>query len=195
MLSFEDGEKFLDLARNSVKTYFLNKEPEDSQLKEMFSKKQGVFVTLHKNMQLRGCIGYPEPVLPLYDAVIKAARSAAFNDPRFPPVSEDEIEDIKFEVSVLTVPEKVNVDEPDEYLKKVRIGKDGLIIKGYSSGLLLPQVAEEWNFNQQQFLECVSEKAGMEKDAWKNHQNEIYTFQAQIFSETDAGEKEKPKNF
>jgi len=195
MLSFEDGEKFLDLARNSVKTYFSNKEPEDIQLKETFSKKQGVFVTLHKNRQLRGCIGYPEPVIPLYDAVIKAARSAAFNDPRFPPVSEDELEDIKFEVSVLTIPEKVNVNEPDEYLKKVRIGKDGLIIRGYNSGLLLPQVAEEWKFNQQQFLECVSEKAGMEKDAWKNLQNEIYIFQAQIFSEEDAGEKEKPKNF
>ncbi|MBW2990519.1 AmmeMemoRadiSam system protein A, partial [Candidatus Woesearchaeota archaeon] len=135
---------------------------------------------------LRGCIGFPMPVYSLNTAVVEAARSAAFHDPRFPPVEEKELDKIDIEISVLTVPEEIKVSHSNEYLKKIKIGEDGLIIQGeFGSGLLLPQVATENNFNVQTFLNCLCQKAGMGFNSWKDLENKISKFQAIVFGEKE----------
>lgn len=178
-----DGKLLIKLARGSISSYFLQKEPDTSAVKH-FSDRQGVFVTLYKNKQLMGCIGFPEPVFPLFEAIIKSARSAAFEDPRFPPLKKEELKHIKIEISVLSVPTLIEVEKPEDYFKKIKIGKDGLIIRSsLGSGLLLPQVATEYNWGVKEFLGHLCEKAWLKQDAWKNTNNQIYKFQAQIFRE------------
>ncbi len=185
MLLDEDKKKLLKLARDSIQSAFSGEEIMlDADLKKKFSKAQGVFVTLKKHGELRGCIGFPEPVFPLHDAIIKAAMAAAFEDPRFMPLTEDELGMIKIEVSVLTVPELIEVSNPDDYVKNVEVGKDGLIVRyrGFS-GLLLPQVAPEFEWNSEEFLSATCEKAGLPRNTWRNPRCEIYKFQAEVFGE------------
>lgn len=183
MLTKAQGTKLLKLARESIQSSFSgNHAKVNDELKKEFSENQGVFVTLHEHGMLRGCIGYPMPILPLYEAVISAARSAAFQDPRFPPLKEEEIDKIDLEISVLTVPELIesteNIDD------KIKIGENGLIIKsGLSSGLLLPQVATEYNWTVEEFLINTCHKAGLHPEAWKEDNVKLYKFQAQIFKE------------
>ena len=183
MIKPDQGKLLIKLARDSISSYFLRKEPNTSAV-GCFSQKQGVFVTLYKKNQLRGCIGFPEPVFPLFEAIIKAARSAAFEDPRFPPLQKEELKDARIEISVLTVPKLIEVKTPEDYLKEIKIGKDGLIIRSsLGSGLLLPQVATEYNWDAKEFLGHLCEKAWLKQDAWKDTNNRIYRFQAQIFRE------------
>jgi len=183
MIKPNQGKLLVKLARESISSYFLKDEPDTSSVKR-FSQRQGVFVTLYKNNQLRGCIGFPEPVFPLFEAIIKSARSAAFEDPRFPPLQKEELKDIKIEISVLTVPKLIEVKKPEDYFKEIKIGKDGLIIRSsLGSGLLLPQVATEYNWDAKEFLEHLCEKAWLKQDSWKDTNNRIYKFQAQIFRE------------
>jgi hypothetical protein len=181
-----DKRILLELARDSIKTYFQHKKPDMAKAAK-FSQKQGVFVTLHeKNGELRGCIGFPLPVYPLNMAVVEAARSAAFHDPRFPPLEARELSDIMIEISVLTLPEEIKVERPSEYLEQIKIGEDGLIIQGpFGSGLLLPQVATENNFNVSTFLNCLCQKAGMGFNSWKDLSNKISKFQAIVFNEKE----------
>src|SRR5664279_1218355 len=131
MLSEEDGKFLVKLARKAIVTYLKEKKvievPEDADPKLM--EDMGVFVTLNIGNELRGCIGYPEPVMPLLNAVVDAAISAAIRDPRFNPVTPEELDKIDVEVSVLTKPEEIEVENPTEYLQKVVIGEDGLIIE------------------------------------------------------------------
>lgn len=177
MLLLKQGTELVRAARNSI-------ENKSVELKG-YEEKQGVFVTLHSypSMQLRGCIGFPEPIMPLKKAIMESAKAAAFEDPRFPPI------DIKkdvfiVEVSVLTVPEEIKIKSPMEYPKKIKIGEDGLIIKSeYTSGLLLPQVFPEWNATPEMALEMTCEKAGLPKEFWKTGKCIFYKFQAQIFKE------------
>ncbi|MFH0978282.1 MAG: AmmeMemoRadiSam system protein A [Candidatus Woesearchaeota archaeon] len=185
MISSEEGIKLLQLAKDSVKSVFEHREVRiDEYCRKKFCDNQGCFVTLYMNGELRGCIGFPEPVMPLYKAIAQASQAAAFEDPRFPQLSEEEFKDCRFEVSVLTKPKQIIVKKPEEYLTKVRIGQDGLIIRGsYGSGLLLPQVAEEYKWQPKEFLEHTCIKAGLSKDAWKDMNNKLYSFQAEIFSE------------
>jgi len=178
-----DGLKLLKLARDSVSLYFEKKTVNDEELKKKFNKKQGCFVTINKDNQLRGCIGFPEPVYPLYKAVKEAAVAAAFSDPRFIPLEKNELKEIKFELSILTVPELIKVNKPEDYFNKIKIGEDGLIIRNRSSGLLLPQVFTEYNCDVKKALQMLCRKAGLTLDAWKDLSNRIYKFQAQIFSE------------
>jgi AmmeMemoRadiSam system protein A len=180
----KDQALLLKLARNTLEASFNDTDPDTSNIGHL-TQLRGCFVTLHKHNQLRGCIGFPRPVMPLYEQIIAASKAAAFDDPRFPPLSKDELKDIVIEISILTRPELLKAKSSDEYLKNINIGKDGLIIQGRSSGLLLPQVAVEYKFTPEKFLESVSEKAGMDKDDWKNLSNKIYTFRAEIFSEDD----------
>ena len=180
-----DKKLLLELARESIKTYFSGKKPNMNWVKHL-NEKQGVFVTLHKDGNLRGCIGYPMPVYSLNTAVVEAARSAAFNDPRFDPVKENELEGIEIEISVLTVPGKIEVSHSNDYVDEIKIGEDGLIIEGaYGSGLLLPQVATENGFNVEKFLNCLCQKAGMGFNCWKDLQNTISKFQAIVFNEKE----------
>ena len=177
----EDGEKLLKLVRQSIKQEF-DKEIKLDELKENLKEKQfrqarGVFVTLTERGELRGCIGLPYPTKSLREAVIEAAKSAGFSDPRFPPLSRDELEKIKIEISILTTPQEASV-------KDIKVGQDGLICNylGYG-GLLLPQVASEYKWSKLQFLENLCRKAGIPKDAWQDKNFKLWKFQAQIFSE------------
>lgn len=185
MIVLKDAKKLISLARNSIAARLKNKTVNhDSELKKKFSEKQGVFVTLKKKGELRGCIGFPEPVFALYDAIISAAESAAFQDPRFYPVEQKEFENITVELSILTVPQLLKIKKPEEYLDKIVIGKHGLIIRSKKgSGLLLPQVFTEYNCTPLSALEMTCQKANLAPGAWKNKDCKLYTFSAQIFKE------------
>jgi AmmeMemoRadiSam system protein A len=173
-----DKRTLLKLARDSIASRF---DKADVSLPDKFRDKQGVFVTLHSDGNLRGCIGYAEPTFPLRIAVCDAAKYAAFDDPRFPPLVKSELQKIKIEISVLSVP-KEQKEAPDGLLKKMKIGRDGLIIRhSFASGLLLPQVAVEHSLGKEEFLACLCQKAGLPDDAWRSAR--IYTFQAEVFSE------------
>jgi uncharacterized protein (TIGR00296 family) len=150
-----------------------------------FLEKSGVFVTIHTypERELRGCIGYPEPVMSLIDALLESAVHAC-HDPRFPPLSEGELAHVIVEVSVLTPPVPIRVKEPGEYPGKIKIGRDGLIIeRGWNRGLLLPQVPVEWGWDAHEFLENLCHKAGLPADAWKREGVKILSFRSEIFSE------------
>lgn len=183
MLNKKQGDKLLRLARDSIESYFSGKELNLESYKKEFSEKRGIFVTLHKNKELRGCIGFPYPFLPLSDAVFQASRASAFDDPRFEPLGKEELKEIKIEISVLSVPEEIKCKK-DEIIKEIKIGEDGLIVQFRAkSGLLLPQVATEYNWNSLEFLEACCEKAGLNKNAWKEKDCSVFKFQAQIFCE------------
>lgn len=183
MLTKIQGNKLLRLARKSIETSFSKKALDYKDEKKEFPKKLGVFVTLHKAKALRGCIGFPYPYKPLADAIIEATKAAAFSDPRFLPLKEQEMEKIKIEISVLTEPKEILVKGQD-ILKEIKIGEDGLIIQfsGFS-GLLLPQVALEQKWNVLEFLRGTCVKAGLPSESWLNPNAHIYKFQAQIFQE------------
>ncbi len=185
VLNQQEGKELIKLARDSINAYFSDSDLKiDEGIKKRFSTKQGVFVTLNLNNNLRGCIGFPEPSLPLYDAISKAAQSAAFEDPRFTPLGKEEFKDVKIEMSVLSVPELIEVKDSKEYLDKIKIGEDGLIIRSeFGSGLLLPQVFTEYNCDVVKALEMTCQKANLGSDAWKDIKNKLYKFQAQIFEE------------
>jgi hypothetical protein len=152
-----------------------------------FKKKSGVFVTINTSPEriLRGCIGFPEPVFPLIDALQDAAKSAC-NDPRFPPLTSDELERIVVEVSILTFPEFIRANEPSDYLNEIKVGRDGLIVEmGIYRGLLLPQVPVEWKWGKEEFLSQTCLKAGLMPHAWQDRGIKIYKFQAHVFAEKE----------
>jgi len=186
-LTQAQSEFLLKLARDTLEAKLSGKEhKKPAAYDEIFNELRGVFVTLNtKDGDLRGCIGYPEPVKPLIDAVITSAVSAATQDPRFPPVTKEELPKLKIEITVLTKPDLVEVHHPAQYTHELTIGKDGLIVEqGFRKGLLLPQVAWDWGWNEKQFLEHTCEKAGLAKDAYKElEKTKVYKFQGQIFKE------------
>ena len=153
-------------------------------LKKKFSFNSGVFVTLNNPDGLRGCIGFPMPEKKLSYAIVDGAIAAATEDPRFSPVNRKELDDIVFEVTVLTPPIEIDVSDPLEYLSKIKVGRDGLIIRhSFSSGLLLPQVPVEYGWNAEEFLQHTCEKAGLARDTWKNEDVKIEKFEGIIFKE------------
>jgi len=185
-LSDSDGAVLVKTARKAV-TEFLsngNRIKLESDIEEKFSFNSGVFVTLNNPGGLRGCIGFPMPEKKLSRAIIEGAIAAATEDPRFPSVKTNELNDITFEVTVLTPPMEIIVTEPTEYLEKIKVGRDGLIIKhSFSSGLLLPQVPVEYGWNVEEFLQHTCEKAGLARDTWKNESVKIEKFEGIIFKE------------
>ena len=187
MLTLAQGKKLVKLARKSIDSWFKKKQLVFS--RKEFKERQGVFVTLntYPKKQLRGCIGFPYPTLPLADAVFEGARSAAFSDPRFEPIEERDLKKLVIEISVLTVPVEIHA-VGNQIPLKVEIGKDGLIIQfAGHSGLLLPQVAVEHKMNSIDFLRASCQKAGLPGETWLNPQCRIFKFQAQIFSEKRPG--------
>lgn len=153
-------------------------------LKLEFSAKSGVFVTLYINSELKGCIGFPRPILPLYEAVINSAIAAAFEDIRFEPITLDELDNLKVEISILTEPKLIEVKDPKEYFELIKIGRDGIIVEeDFEYGLLLPQVAVEQNWNSIEFLENACLKAGLDENEYKNKECKIYIFSAEIIKE------------
>jgi uncharacterized protein (TIGR00296 family) len=195
-LTMDEGKFLITLARNTVKQYLetgkANKPPKETP-KKLFEH-CGVFVTINSVRQgkkeLRGCIGYPYPTSPLVEAVIDSAINAATEDPRFESLSLNELGKVVFEVSVLTPPEPVIIKNPKEYLSKVKVGEDGLIVeRGPYKGLLLPQVPVEWGWCEEEFLCQCCIKAGLPPDTWLTKDAKVYKFNAIIFEEeTPNGE-------
>lgn len=180
-----DGYELVKMARKAV-TEFLknNSKINDSKFNSKFDFGSGVFVTINKQDSLRGCIGFPLPVKRLFEGLIDAAITAATHDSRFFPVTVDELDQIIFEVTILTTPIEIKVKDPMDYLSIIKVGKDGLIIENaYTSGLLLPQVPTEYDWNVEEFLCHTCEKAGLDKDAWKDHTTKVSRFQGTIFKE------------
>jgi uncharacterized protein (TIGR00296 family) len=195
-LSLEEGKFLIQLARSAVNEK-LEKgktiQPPKETPKKLFEQ-CGVFVTINSlrngEKELRGCIGYPYPTSPLVEAVIDSAINAATQDPRFYPLTLKELSKVVFEVSVLTPPEPVEVKNPKEYLNKIKVGEDGLIVeRGFYRGLLLPQVPIEWGWCEEEFLCQCCVKAGLPPDSWLTKDAKIYKFKAIIFEEeTPLGE-------
>ncbi len=191
-LSDSDGEKLVNTTR-AIVTEFLktkNKMKLDKDFEEAFSANAGVFVTINHQSSLRGCIGYPLPDKKLFKALEEAAISAATEDPRFPSVTFEELDQITFEVTVLTPPQEIEVLDPLEYLSKIKVGRDGLIVKaGFNSGLLLPQVPVEYGWNEEEFLGHTCEKAGLAKDYWRKKETKILKFEGIVFKENSPNGK------
>ncbi len=187
-LSLKQGEKLVKLARKSAEYAVasgirLGETCDDKELLE----ERGVFVTLHSfpKKELRGCIGMPYAVKPLWGAVLEMAVEAAVHDPRFPPITGKELGETIVEVSVLTQPEKI-LCEKKKLPKFVKIGEDGLIIqRGHHSGLLLPQVAKEQKWDSEEFLNQCCVKADLMENMWQSKETKVFKFQAQIFSEIE----------
>jgi uncharacterized protein len=185
MLKLEEGKQAVFLARKAI-TYKVEKNLTfQSDLKDIFLEKRGVFVTLHlaKDHTLRGCIGIPYPVMTLKDAIIQAAESVT-HDPRFPALSHNELDAVIVELTILTKPELISTKTPQDVLSGIEIGIHGLIIEyGPYAGLLLPQVAVEQGWNKEEFLSNTCLKAGLPANMWKEKNVRLFTFQGQIFTE------------
>ena len=187
-ITLEDGTILVKTARNVVTEYLKDgkKITLEKTIQDKFSFNSGVFVTLNNPIGLRGCIGYPLPDKKLFNALEDASIAAAVEDPRFPPVKSEELDSITFEVTVLTPPQTIKVDNPQEYPGKIKEGQDGLIVRyGYNSGLLLPQVPIEWGWNAKEFLEHTCEKAGLPQDYWEKPEIEVQKFQGIVFKEKE----------
>lgn len=184
MLTLEEGALAVKTARKVIEGLIRNYEAPEVELPEKFNELSGVFVTLKKSHDLRGCIGYPYPDTQLKKALVDAAIQAATKDPRFPKVRKDELDKINVEVTILSEPELLRV-KPLDRPKNIVIGRDGLIIEyGLYRGLLLPQVPLEWGWNATEYLENACMKAGLYPDAWVDDMTKVYTFTGQIFEET-----------
>ena len=179
-LTTEDKITLLKIARKSLESYLSKgKIPHFEVERQTLKEKRGVFVTLKKQDELRGCIGRIVADTPLYEGVAKVAVDSAVGDPRFPPLKLEELKDIEIEISVLTPFKKV------EDLEKIVVGRDGLMIqKGFHSGLLLPQVPVEYGWDRETFLEHLCYKAGLPPYAYKEKDAVIYKFSALVFSES-----------
>lgn len=189
--SDDEGTYLVRLARQTVDIYVNSKAKPNipNDVSPNLEEKSGVFVTLNvlegAHIRLRGCIGRPYPTQPLVEATVDSAIDAAAHDPRFRPVSPEELDQIIVELSVLTPPRRLEYSNPDELLSLVMVGRDGLIAsRGMMRGLLLPQVAAEYNWDARTFLEHTCNKAGFHRNLWNDPDTEFKAFQAEIFGET-----------
>ena len=176
-LTEKEKQTLLTLAKDTVASLLKGQEapapPEDP---EIMRENRGAFVCVKKKGTLRGCIGYIQAVKPLAVTISEMAEAAAFQDSRFPPLRQDELRDLTFEISILS-PLKQITDA-----NEIEVGKHGLyIVKGAHSGLLLPQVATEYGWDRDVFLEQTCYKAGLPPMAWKDRTAKIYIFSADVF--------------
>lgn len=185
MLTIDQGKKAVKYARSVIEDYVKNKKIPEVNLEDVFEEKHGAFVTINSfpDHNLRGCIGIPLPVMSLKKAIAEGASSAT-NDPRLPALSENELDEIVVEVTILGVPEEIKVDHPNDYVSHIEIGRDGLIVEqGFNKGLLLPQVPVEQNWDKENFLSHTCIKAGLMPDSWVDKNTKISKFSGQIFYE------------
>ena len=188
------GEQLVRLARRAVEKYLNESVIITADNPDGLSQKAGVFVTLNylsnNKEYLRGCVGFPLPEKKLYQSVIDAAIAAATQDPRFDPVNKEDMGNIIFEVSVLSPPQKIEVQNRKDYKNCINIGRDGLILKWkYGSGLLLPQVPVELNWNVDEYLANICYKAGASSNAWLMPESQLYKFEAIIYKESGPNGK------
>ena len=179
-LSKSDKKFLLGIAKKNLESRLFRGHPyspDKTRIPASCMTRAGVFVTIKKTGELRGCIGYIEGLKPLYEAVLDNSFNAGFRDPRFNPLEKNEFRDLKLEISVLTPP------EPVKSINEITIGRHGLIIeKGMHKGVFLPQVAVEWNWNLDQYLSNLCRKAGLAEDEWKKGAG-LFRFEAIVFSE------------
>ncbi|MFC1839173.1 AmmeMemoRadiSam system protein A [Thermodesulfobacteriota bacterium] len=184
-LSREEGKYLLTLARATIEEKLFKKDisQEESNLPDKFLEKRAVFVTLNLDGNLRGCIGHIVPQVSLVESIKSNALSAAFKDPRFPPLSKEEWKNIEVEISILTVPEQLKYTDAEDLLEKLRPGIDGVILrKNYHQSTFLPQVWDQLS-DKTEFLEHLCMKAGMDANEWKKGDITVYTYQVQAFEE------------
>jgi len=186
-LTLEEGKLLVGLARQAITAHLENKTLEMPQTTQRLKEKSGVFVTLNRDhpRELRGCIGFPYPDSPLRDATVRAAIYAATEDPRFDPISLEEFQrNTVVEVTVLTPPQTLHFEDRKKLPELITVGKHGLIIEGHgTSGLLLPQVAVEWNWDSTDFLSNCCLKAGLPPDYWLLEGTTVKVFEGEIFGE------------
>jgi AmmeMemoRadiSam system protein A len=180
-LSENDQRSLLRLARQSLEEAVrYGRRPEFDVADGPLTEPAGAFVTLRKAGALRGCIGHIEARLPLYQTVCECAVAAGLHDPRFSPVIPEELPDLLVEVSVLSPLFDIAPEQ-------IQVGRHGLLIsQGAERGLLLPQVAVEWNWNREQFLEATCQKARLPRDAWRRGAR-LQAFTTQVFDEVTLG--------
>lgn len=178
-LSETDRRSLLALARRAIVEAVTHQKPAGNIPRNgIFGEKRGVFVTLHARGRLRGCIGTVGAYDPLGEAIAHAASSAALHDPRFSPVRPEDVGELQIEISLLSPMERIRPEN-------VEIGKHGLlIVQGPKRGLLLPQVAIEHKLNREKFLEETCHKAGLQVNAWREAESEIFGFTCEVFSES-----------
>jgi hypothetical protein len=197
MLSIDQGKKAITFARFVLSSTVKNERMPDDSLPSIFDEPYGVFTTLHSypSHQLRGCIGIPEPVMPLKKALIESAQSV-MHDPRFPVLQSNELENIIVEVTILTKPQIIEEKEPEKIIEAIEVGRDGLIIEqGFYKGLLLPQVPVEQGWDKNTFLQHTCLKAGLPGDVWMDENTVIKKFTGQIFTEVKPFGEVKEKTF
>jgi AmmeMemoRadiSam system protein A len=181
-LTKKEKDSLLDVVKKTIEAKVNNKDfqkftVDSTTLKE----KRGAFVTLKKRGHLRGCIGYINAVKPLWETVQEMALAAAFHDPRFPSLKPEELNELTFEISVLSSLQRV------KDINEIQVGKHGLyIVRGHNSGLLLPQVASEYGWDRETFLQETCCKAGLQPQDWTDKDTEIYIFSADYFGDADA---------
>jgi uncharacterized protein (TIGR00296 family) len=187
-LNIEHGRILVKEARRAIEEFLKSGGVISAEIPEEIDVPCGVFVTLNRQEngreELRGCIGYPEPIMKLSEALVEAAIAAATEDPRFLPVELEEMDKIVVEVSVLTTPKLINVERREDLLNVIKIGRDGLIVeKEMRRGLLLPQVPVEENWDVETFLKYACLKANLPPDAYLDPRTKIYSFSARVFKE------------
>ena len=180
--SQEERELLLQLAHRSIEAALSGRKLDFTPPSSHLGQMRGAFTTLHLDGRLRGCIGYVIPVHALYQTVAETAQAAAFDDPRFPPVTDDEASQLTVEISVLSPLRPIRPEE-------IVTGVHGLIVtKGGRRGLLLPQVPVEWHWDRETFLSQTCLKAGLPPDAWKQG-IDLQAFTAEVFGEVSPGQK------
>lgn len=192
----ETGFYLVKLARHAAESWIIKDEQPNpiEPIPEQAKITTGAFVTVKSRFEddyaLRGCIGYPIGIKSLYEEVIDLARESTLHDPRFPPVKENELKNLVFEVTILTPPVEIQYNTPEELLDNIEIPGDGLIVKfGRSQGLLLPQVPLEQEWDKEEFISYTCRKAFLPVDAWRNEKITVEKFQGVVFSEiTPKGE-------
>lgn len=177
MLAQADRRLLLEIAREALTAHVTGAGAPGEHLSDLLAREAGAFVTLHCRGDLRGCIGHVEANEPLGRVIVRCAIAAGTSDPRFPPVTPGELSEIDVELSIL------GPLEPVARLDDIEIGRHGLVVElGWSRGLLLPQVATEWNWDREAFVAETCRKAGLPRDAWKTGAK-IWRFEAEVFGE------------
>ena len=178
-LTAEEQSALLSIARNAIETFVRTGESYIEPREERnLNRRNGCFVTIYKDGELRGCIGNFQSELPLFKEVAEMAVSSSSRDPRFYPMNEEDLENFKLEISVLSPLKKI------DSIEEIEVGTHGIYLeKGYYRGVLLPQVATEYGWDRETFLKQTCIKAGLPTEAWDSEDAEIYVFSAQIFGE------------
>jgi AmmeMemoRadiSam system protein A len=177
VLSDHDRRRLLEIARAAISARVRGEPYSPPPSEGALAERAGAFVSVHRGGELRGCIGYVEADRPLVEVVARSAAAAVSEDPRFPPVTEEELSQLTIEISVLSPL------EPVDQVDTIEVGRHGLVVEdGWRRGLLLPQVATEWGWDRETFLDHTSLKAGLPADAWRRGAR-IYRFEAEVFGE------------